>query len=278
MRKVREILRLSFSQQRGRREIGRSCSVSPSTVGTYVNRIKETGLTYSQIEDMADEQLKVLLADTSTGKDKDQSRPQPDWPEIHKELRKKSVTLQLLWKEYKQVHPDGYQSSQFCELYRNWRGALDVCLRQTYKGGEKLFVDYAGQTVPIRDRHSGKTREAEIFVAALGASNYTYAEATWDQGLPNWIASHIHTFEFYEGVPYIMIPDNLKSGVSKACRYEPDLNPTYHDMAVFYGTAIIPARVRKPQDKAKVESAVQVVERWILAALRNRTFFSRRTA
>jgi len=274
MRKVREILRLSFSQQRGRREIGRSCSVSPSTVGTYVNRIKETGLTYSQIEDMADEQLKVLLADTSTGKDKDQSRPQPDWPEIHKELRKKSVTLQLLWKEYKQVHPDGYQSSQFCELYRNWRGALDVCLRQTYKGGEKLFVDYAGQTVPIRDRHSGKTREAEIFVAALGASNYTYAEATWDQGLPNWIASHIHTFEFYEGVPYIMIPDNLKSGVSKACRYEPDLNPTYHDMAVFYGTAIIPARVRKPQDKAKVESAVQVVERWILAALRNRTFFS----
>ena len=274
MRKVREILRLAISHQRGHREIARSCSVSPSTVGNYVNRIKDAGLIYTQIEEMDDEQLKELLAGTSTAKAKDRSRPQPDWEQIHKELRKKGVTLQLLWEEYKQVHPDGYQSTQFCEHYRNWRGLLDVSLRQTYKAGEKMFVDYAGQTVPIRDRHSVQIREAEIFVAALGASNYTYAEATWDQGLPNWIASHIRTFEFYEGVPYITIPDNLKSGVSKACRYEPDLNPTYHDMAVFYGTAIIPARVRKPQDKAKVENAVLVVERWILAALRNRTFFS----
>lgn len=274
MRKVREILRLALTQRRGHREISRSCSVSPTTVGNYVNEIKDSGLTYSQIEEMDDHRLRELMRGSSKTKTATNSRPLPDWEQVHKELSRKGVTLQLLWREYKQVHPDGYQSSQFCDLYRNWRGALDASLRQTYKGGEKMFVDYAGQTMPVRDRLVGEIREAEIFVAALGASNYTYAEATWDQGLANWINSHIRTFEFYHGVPAITIPDNIRSGVSKASRYEPDLNPTYHEMAVYYGTAIIPTRVRKPQDKAKVETAVQVVERWILAPLRNRTFFS----
>ncbi len=143
-----------------------------------------------------------------------------------------------------------------------------------HKAGEKMFVDYAGHTVPIQDRSTGKIRDAEIFVAVLGASNYTYADASWDQSLPSWIESHVRTFEYFKGVPKTVVPDNLKAGESKPCRYEPDINPTYHDMAVHYGTAVIPARVAKPKDKAKVEVAVQVVERWILAALRNRTFFS----
>jgi transposase len=204
------------------------------------------------------------------------AKPQPDWTVIHEELRKKSVTLQLLWEEYKVQHPEGYQLTQFCEYYSRWRKKLDLSMRQTHKAGEKMFVDYAGQTVPVTDPQTGVVREAEIFVAVLGASNYTFSEATWDQSLASWTGSHVHAFEYFEGVPEIVVPDNLQSGVSKACRYEPDLNPAYHDMAVHYGTAVIPTRVRRPKDKAKVEAGVQIVERWILAALRNRTFFSLR--
>jgi transposase len=273
MRKVREILRLITAHNVSNREVSRSCSVSPATVGNYLKRIKESELPYSQIEEMDDEQLKKLLK-TGSAERKGKFRPQPDWKQVHKELKRKGVTLQLLWEEYKQVHLDGYQKTQFCDRYRIWRNKLNVSLRQTHKAGEKVFVDYAGQTVPVVDRLSGEVRKAEIFVAALGASNYTYAEATWSQSLENWIGSHVRTFEFYKGVPLIVVPDNLKSGVSRACRYEPDINPSYHDMAVHYGTAIIPARVRKPKDKAKAENAVLLVERWILAVLRNRTFFS----
>jgi transposase len=202
------------------------------------------------------------------------SKPQADWGWIHKEMRKKGVTLRLLWEEYKNIHPDGYELSRFYELYKQWRMKLNVTFRQTYKAGEKMFVDYAGQTVPVTDRHTGTVKEAQVFVAVLAASNYSYAEATWDQTLHNWIESHVRAFEFFGGVPQIIIPDNLKAGVSKACRYEPDMNPTYHDMAVHYGAVVIPARVRKPKDKAKVETGVLIVERWILASLRNRTFFS----
>jgi len=273
MRKVREILRLSLECHMGKREVARSCSVSPTTVKNYLSRIERLNLNYSQVTKMDDEELKrVLLNHKSSSKNN--LRPQPNWDHIHLEMKKKGVTLQLLWQEYKAIYPDGYQSTQFCERYRKWKGKLNVSLRQTHKAGEKMFVDYAGQTVPIVDRLSGEIRQAEIFVGTLGASNYTYVEATWDQSLPNWITSHVHAFEYFGGVPHTLIPDNLKSGVSKACRYEPDINPSYHDMAVHYGTAVIPARVRKPQDKAKVESAVLVVERWILAVLRNRTFFS----
>jgi transposase len=270
MRKAREVLRLALNCQMGHREIGRSCSVAPATVGNYVNKAQAAGLSYAEILQMSDEQLKQVLQSKKTGQ---AVRPQPNWEEIHQELKKKGVTLQLLWQEYKQTYPDGYQSSQFCKHYNRWRGKLDVSMRQTYKAGERMFVDYAGLTMPVTDRLTGLIRQVQIFVAALGASNYTYAEATWDQKLPNWIASHIRTFEFFEGVPRITIPDNPKVGVSSPCRYEPDLNPTYHDMSVHYGTVIIPARVRKPQDKAKVETAVQIVERWILAPLRGRTFF-----
>ena len=193
---------------------------------------------------------------------------------VHSELKRKGVTLTLLWEEYQALHPGGYRYSRFCDLYRDWRGKLTTSMRQVHKAGEKMFVDYAGHTLPIVDRRSGEIQEAQIFVAVLGASSYTFAEATWSQALADWIGSHTRALDFFGGVPQIIVPDNLKSGVSKPCRYEPDINPTYNDLAQHYGAAVIPARVRKPKDKAKAEVAVQVVERWILARLRNRTFFS----
>ena len=273
MRKVGEIFRLSVECGKTNREIARSCGVSHTVVNDYLRRAREAGLSDSEIQKMSEVELieRIKASPPQTGK---MSRPHPDWRKVYEELKKKSVTLQLLWEEYKENHPEGYQPSQFHELFRRWKKKLDVSLRQTHKAGEKMFVDYAGQTIPVIERETGKIRQAEIFVAVLGASNYTFSEATWDQSLASWIGSHIHAFEYFEGVPEIVVPDNLRSGVSKSCRYEPDLNPAYHDMAVHYATAVIPARVAKPRDKAKVEVGVQVVERWILAALRNRTFFS----
>jgi transposase len=203
-----------------------------------------------------------------------EDRPVPDWTYIHRELRRKGVTLMLLWQEYKQIFPDGYQYSRFCDLYSHWAGKLDPVMRQEHRAGEKTFIDYAGQTVSVYDRACGEPKQAQIFVAALGASSYTYAEATWTQTLPDWIGSHVRAFYFFEGVSKILVPDNLKSGINKACFYEPEINPTYLDMARYYGTAVIPARKRKPKDKAKAEAAVLLAERWILARLRNRQFFS----
>jgi transposase len=200
--------------------------------------------------------------------------PAPDWSLIHTELRKKGVTLRLLWVEYREAQPDGYGYSQFCALYREWAKHLKPSMRLTHKGGEKVFVDYAGQTVPIVDPHTGEVYQAQIFIGVLGASNYTYAEAHESQELAHWIGAHVRMFAFFGGVPEIVVPDNLKAGVKHPCRYEPDLNPTYQDLAQHYGTAVIPTRVRKPKDKAKVEVGVQVVERWILARLRHHTFFS----
>jgi len=273
MRKVREILRLALGSQMSDRMIGHSVSISHVTVGRYRRSAEEAGISYCDVEKMGDVELLRLLK-VGTREDQRKDRPQPDWQWVHKEMRRKGVTLQLLWEEYKAIHPDGYQISQFYKLYGQWKRKLKVTLRQTHKAGEKMFVDYAGQTVPVIDRRTGKTREAQVFVAVLGASNYTYAEATWDQSLGNWIGSHVRAFEYFGRVPQMVVPDNLKSGISKACRYEPDINPSYHEMSVHYDTVIAPARVRKPRDKAKVEVGVQVVERWILAALRNRQFFS----
>ena len=197
----------------------------------------------------------------------------PDWSIVHHERKTKGVTLFLLWQEYRQCHQQGYQYSWFCDQYRLWRGRLDVVMRQDHNAGEKLFIDYAGQTVAVVDRHTGEVRQAQIFVAVLGASNYTYAEATWSQSLPDWIGSHVQAFAFLGGVPELVVPDNLRSGVSKSHRYEPDINPTYQDMANHYRVTVIPTRVRHPKDKAKVEVGVQIVERMILAVLRHRTFF-----
>jgi transposase len=201
-------------------------------------------------------------------------RPLPDWVEVHQELRRKGVTLFLLWQEYKARWPEGFQYSRFCDLYRLWAKKLDLSMRQEHKAGEKMFVDYCGQTVSVVDRESGRSREAQIFVAVLGASNYTYAEATWTQTMPDWVASHVRAFEYFQGVTELIIQDNLKSGVAKPCRYEPQLAATYEDMLAHYGTAGLPTRVRHPKDKAKIEVGVQVTERWILARLRRQTFFS----
>ena len=198
----------------------------------------------------------------------------PDFALIHTELRKQSVTLQLLWQEYKLAHADGYQYSQFCFHYKEFKKTLEYSFRNTYKAGEKLFVDYAGQTVAVYDNFDGTTRHAQIFIAVLGASSYTYAEATWSQELPNWISSHVRAFEFYGGTPQVIVPDNLKSAVTRACRYDPDINPTYFHMASHYHAAVIPARPYRAKDKAKAEAGVLLVERWILAALRNRRFSS----
>lgn len=273
IRKIREVLRLGLDCDMGNREIARSCVISHSTVGEYLNRARESGLSLEDIEKMDDGDLQRFLKGAVPLEGKD-ARVQPDWSLIHRELKKKGVTLQLLWEEYRETHPDGYQPSRFYELYNRWRKKLHVSLRQTHKAGEKLFVDYAGHAMPVRDRDGEKIREAQIFVAVLGASNYTYCEATWTQGLPDWINSHVRAFEYFGGAPRIVVPDNLKAGVTRPCWYEPDVNPSYHDLAVHYGTAIIPARVRKPKDKAKVEGGVLLAERWILAALRNRSFFS----
>jgi transposase len=198
---------------------------------------------------------------------------EPDWKTIHQELRRKGVTLRLLWLEYRGAHRDGYGYSWFCECYRLWAKTLNPTMRLTHKAGEKLFVDYAGQTVPVIDPETGEVHQAHIFVATLGASNYTYAEAHPAEDLPSWIGGHLRAFSFFGGVTEIVVPDNPKTGVQHPSRYEPDLNPTYQDMAEHYGTVVIPARVRKPKDKAKVEVAVQVVERWVLACLRHHTFY-----
>jgi transposase len=198
----------------------------------------------------------------------------PDWATVHQELKRKGVTLFLLWQEYKAATPDGMQYSWFCQTYRAWASKLDLVMRQTHRAGEKLFVDYAGPGIPVVNRHSGEVHEAVIFVAVLGASSSTYAEATWTQSLPDWIGSHVRAFAALGGVPEIVVPDNLKAAVTRAHRYEPELNRTYMDLAQHYGFAVIPARAAKPRDKAKVEVGVQVVERWMLARLRHHTFFA----
>jgi transposase len=272
MRKIKEVLRLKFECKLTNRKIAKSTSIAKSTVGDYIHRAIAANLSWPLPDDMDDARLEQVLFDQAprTGKSR---RPFLDFSYVHKELRRKGVTLMLLWHEYKAENPDGYQYSQFCHLYRQWGHTLDPVMRQEHRAGEKLFVDYAGMTVPITDRHSGSTTDAQIFIACMGASNYTYAEASLTQGLADWIDSHVRALEFLGGVPELIIPDNLKSGVTKACRYEPDLNPTYLDMAHHYETAVMPARVRAPKDKAKAEVGVQIVERWILARLRNRTFF-----
>ncbi len=272
MRKVKEILRLHFELGLRVRQIARSLSVSHSTVSDLLGRAQAAGLTWPLPEGLDEAALEARLYTAPGGRPRNPAEPDMEW--IHRELRRKGVTLQLLWAEYRQAYPDGYQYSQFCERYRKWRGTLDIVMRQTHRAGEKMFVDYAGKTVPVVAPTTGEVREAQVFIAVLGASNYSYVEASWSQELGPWIEAHCRAFEFFGGVPEILVPDNLKGGVARACRYEPDINPTYQEMATHYGTAVIPARPKKPRDKAKVEVAVQIVERWILAVFRNRTFFS----
>lgn len=273
MRKIKEVLRLKFETDLSHRRIARCCHISRPAVSAYLTRFEEAGLSWPAAAGLDDATLEHKLYPPAAMFPAAE-RTVPDWPYVHRELRRKSVTLTLLWHEYKAVHPEGFQYSWFCDQYRAWAGKLDVVMRQEHRAGEKLFVDYAGQTAEVVDRRTGEIRQAQIFVAVLGASSYTYAEATWTQQLPDWIGSHVRAFEFIGGTSEVVVPDNLRSGVSKAHRYEPDINPTYLDLANHYGVAVLPGRARRPRDKAKVEAGVLLVERWILAALRNRTFFS----
>ena len=271
MRKIREILRLR-SLGLSRRAIARSLKIAPTSVGDYLLRAKAAGLCWPLPGDPDNAALERILF--TKPEERPRKRPLPDWGQIHSELKRKHVTLALLWQEYKADHPDGYQYSQFCELYRRWEGKLGVWMRQPHRGGEKLFVDYSGDGIPWVDPTTGEVREAELFVAVLGASNYTFAMATKTQQLADWISCHVRAFEFLGGVPEIVVPDQTRTGTNRPCRYDPELNPTYQDLARHYGTCVIPARPRRPRDKAKVEVGVLLAQRWIIAALRHRVFQS----
>lgn len=273
MRKIREVLRLRWEQGLSHRQIVASCHLGQGTVGEYLRRASAAGLTWPLPEELTDAELERRLFPPPASIPAAE-RPLPDWPAVHRELRKKGVTLLLLWEEYRISHPKAFRYSRFCELYQEWRQAAEPRMRQVHKAGERLFVDYAGQTASVVDRTTGEVQTVQIFVATLGASSYTYAEATASQTLPDWIGAHVRALAFFGGVPELIVPDNLKAGVTAPCYYEPDVNPTYQELARHYGTAILPTRVRKPRDKSKVENGVLQVERWVLAPLRNRTFFS----
>ncbi len=274
MRKIKEVIRLGLAEGLSCRLVGKATGLATTTVFDYLARARAAGLSWPLAEGSDDAALEQLLFRQPAAPPR--PRPLPDWTEIDRELRsKQNVTLALLHLEYKEQHPDGYQYSQFCRHYHAWRGTLDLVMRQEHKAGEKCFVDWAGQTVPIIDPGTGEIAlEAQIFVAVLGASSHTYARAFASQQLAHWIGGHVHAFEAWGGAPRIVVPDNPRTGVTSAHRYEPILNATYAEMAAHYGTAIIPARPYKPRDKAKVEAGVQVVQRWILARLRHRRFFS----
>ena len=277
MRKIREVMRLRFELHLGYQQIGRSCSIAVSTVHKYLRRAEAAGLTWPLPDDWDETRVEAAVFPRSQPLTKEQppARTPPDFTAMHEQLRShRHLTLQLLWEEYREANPAGYRYSRFCELYQRWRSKLDVVLRQEHQAGEKMFVDWAGATLPVYDPRSGQSWQAPLFVAALGASSYTFAEATRDQQMESWLRAHVHAFEYWGGIPALAIPDNTKTGVTKAHRYDPDLNPTYYNFALHCGFGIVPARPYKPRDKAKVESAVQVVQRWIVAALRHHKFFS----
>ncbi len=274
MRKIRDILRLRLAGGLSIRQIRASTKVSVGAIQKLLAKAEEEGLTWPLPRELDDSQLARLFYPDADTRSSAQHQV-PDWPTIHQELKRKGVTQQLLWEEYTQQYPNRcYSYSQFCDRYAHWRGLQKRSMRQTHKAGEKCFVDYCGQTVPIVCANTGELRPAQLFVAVLGASNYTYAEATLSQSLPDWLGSHVRAFEYFGGTPAIVVPDNLKSGVSKACRYDPELNASYQQLAEHYQLAVVPARPYKPKDKAKAEVGVQLVERWILARLRHHTFFS----
>jgi transposase len=274
MRKIKEVLRLR-ALGLNQHQIARSCSIAQSTVHEYGKAAEAAGIGWPLPPDWDDRRLEEVLFPAHLEAAGRRRQARPDFHAMRQELQShKHLTLQLVWEEYRQNHPDGYGYSRFCDLYREWLRRQDVVLRQSHRAGEKLFVDWAGDTIPIYDPHSGAVEQVSVFVAVLGASSYTFAKATPSQELPYWIGAHVEAFEFFGGVPEMVVPDNCRAGVQRACRYEPDLNPTYQEMATHYGVAVVPARPYKPRDKAKVESGVLLVERWIVAALRQRKFFS----
>lgn len=274
MRHIREVLRLHHSVGMSQRAVARSLGLAQGTVSKYLNRARRAGLAWPLPPELDDDvRLENRLYPPPSDLPSDK-RPQPDWALVHRELRRPNVTLMLLWEEYCDANSDCFSYSWFCERYKEWADRLKPTLRQVHVAGEKLFVDYSGHTLEVIDGTTGEVRSAQIFVAVLGASNYTYAEATFTQSLPDWIASHVRAFSFFGGTARQTVSDNLKAGITRACFHEPMVNRTYADLARHYRTAIVPARPYRPRDKAKVEVGVQIVGRWILARLRNRRFFS----
>ncbi len=273
MRKIRDALRLTLHEGLSLRQTAASLQMPFTTVGDHLRRAKAAGLTWPLPEGLDDDALEALLF--STEAPPTVVRPLPEWAKVHVELRRPHVTLMLLWLEHREAFPEAHAYSQFCELYRRWRRHVDVVMRQDHKAGEKLFVDFPGHRIPIYDERTGELAfEAELFVAVLGASSYLYAEAVRSQELLHWVSAHVHAFEALGGCPAIVVCDNLRSGVTRPHRYEPDVNATYQDMAAHYGVAVIPARSYKPRDKAKVEAGVLLAERWIMARVRNQRFRS----
>jgi transposase len=271
MRRIHEVLRLKYEGGLSHRAIARACGVGVGTVSEYVQRSELSGLKWPLSSELDEAALEArLYSSPAPGRE----RATPDPTSIHQELKRAGVTLHLLWEEYREVHTDaGYGYSQFCEIYRRWAGKLKPSMRQLHRVGEKTFVDFSGKRPHIVDRKTGEEIPFELFVAVLGASCYTYAEATETQKLHDWIGAHTRMLEYFGGSSALWVPDQLKSGVTGSCRYEPGVNRSYQELASHYGAVVVPARPRKPQDKAKVESMVLVVQRWILARLRNRTFF-----
>jgi len=274
MRKIKDILRLRHEAGLPYRGIANALNIGYGTVVDYLNRAEQAGLAWPLPEGMLERDLGRLLFPTqaATGQ---RRFVEPDFPEVCQELKRKGVTKLLLWQEYRQCHPDdGYCYAQFCHRYNVWLGCQQRSMRQIHRAGEKLFVDYCGPTMTIVNPDTGEYREAQIFVAVLGASNYTFACAGWSQKQADWLNAHVKAFEFFGGVPELVVPDNLKSAVRKTHRYEPDINPSYQQLAAHYQCVIVPARPYKPKDKAKAEVAVQIVERWIMARLRHQVFFT----
>ena len=274
MRRVREMLRYRFEQRLGYKAISLRVGAVPSTVRETLKRAAAAGLTWPLGDDVSDAALEAALYQEPGNKTGYRRCPEPDWARLHREMQRKHVTLQILWDEYIAVHPDGYRYSRFCDLYRGWALKLPVTMRQNHTPGDKLFVDYAGDKLPVVDRLTGEVRGAHIFVGVLGASSLSYAEATWTETLPDWIGANVRALEAFGGAPALFVPDNAKVAVIKACLYDPQVNRSYAEMAAHYGSAVLPTRPRRPRDKAKVEAAVLIVERWLFGRLRHRTFYS----
>ena len=270
MRKVREVLRLKHVLGLSYRKISEATGVGKTQVAEYARRAEAAGIGWPVPDGIDDVDLeRRLFPVADEGK-----RPSIDWPAIQNELKRRGVTLLLLWQEYLAEQPTGYSYTRFCELHKIWRQTVSATMRQTHLAGERLFVDWAGDTIGVIDPATGEEHRARIFVAALGASNFTYAEARWTETLPDWIGAHVNAFNAIGGVPAALVPDNLKAGITKPSRFEPGINRTYQDLADHYDCVVLPTRIVKPRDKAKVEVAVQIVERFVLAKLRNVTFFS----
>jgi transposase len=274
MRRVRELLRLHYGTGASARAIARELAVSRSTVKDYLARATAAGVTWPLADQLTDGVLEERLFAASGSKPGARRRAEPDWAALVREMKQPGVNLTVLWEEYGAAHPGGYGYSRFCELYRDFEHRLSPTMRQHHVAGDKVFVDYSGKTVPIVDRGTGEVRPAQLFVAVLGASNYTYAEVSWTQGLQDWIDAHVHMFTFFQGCPRLVVPDNLKSGIHKPSFYDPEINRTYARMAAHYRVGILPARPRKPRDKAKVEAGVRFAQSYILGRLRHLTFFS----